>query len=72
MTKQLRQWRGFLLGLVIFLTMLALSFRFANGRIIWTFLQETPPLVTALVLTGALICWVWLSLCAASPYGARR
>src|SRR5438105_13513715 len=57
MTKQLLRWRGILMGLAIFLTMLPLSFRFANGRITWTFLQETPPHVTALVCLGALTCW---------------
>jgi hypothetical protein len=57
MTKQLLRWRGVLMGLAIFLTMLPLSFRFANGRITWTFLQETPPRITALVCLGALTCW---------------
>jgi hypothetical protein len=57
MTKQLLRWRGILMGLAIFLTMLPLSFRFGNGRIRWTFLQETPPLGTVLVCLGALSCW---------------
>lgn len=57
MTKQLLRWRGILMGLAIFLTMLPLSFRFDNGRITWTFLQEVPPLATALVCLGALSCW---------------
>jgi hypothetical protein len=57
MTKQLLRSRGILMGLAIFLTMLPLSFRFANGRITWTFLQENPPVVTALVCLGALTCW---------------
>jgi hypothetical protein len=57
MTKQLLRWRGILMGFAIFLTLLPLSFRFAKGRITWTFLQEAPPHVTALVCLGALTCW---------------
>ena len=57
MTKQLLRWRGILMGLAIFLTLLPLSFRFANGRITWTFLQETSHPITALVCLGALTCW---------------
>jgi hypothetical protein len=57
MTKQLLRWRGILMGLAIFLTMLPLSFRFSDGRITWTFLQEAPSHVTALVCLGALSCW---------------
>ena len=57
MTKQLLRWRGLLMGLALFLTMLPLSFRFDNGRITWTFLRETPPQTTVLVCLGALSCW---------------
>jgi hypothetical protein len=57
MTKQLLRWRGILMGFAIFLTMLPLSFRFDNGRITWTFLQETPPQATVFVCLGALTCW---------------
>jgi hypothetical protein len=72
MTKQLRRWRGILLGLAIFLTMLPLSFRFANGRITWTFLEETPLHVTALVWTEAPICWVGFLYVRHRLMGARR
>lgn len=57
MTKRLLRLRGVLMGLALFLTMLPLSFRFDNGRITWTFLQEGPPQATALVCLGALACW---------------
>jgi hypothetical protein len=57
MTKQLLRWRGILMGLGIFLTMLPLSFRFDNGRITWTFLHELPPLAAALVFLAAFSCW---------------
>src|SRR5262245_33984761 len=57
MTKHLLRWRGILMGLAIFLTMLPLSFRFDNGRITWQFLHETPPLGAALVVLAALSCW---------------
>jgi hypothetical protein len=57
MTKQLLRWRGILMGLAIFLTLLPLSFRFTGGRIIWTFLEDTPPLAAALVILGAVVCW---------------
>lgn len=57
MTKRLLRWRGILMGLAMFLTMLPLSFRFDNGRITWRFLQDAPPEATALVCLGALACW---------------
>lgn len=57
MTKQLLWWRGVLMGLAIFLTMLPLSFGFHNGRITWKFLDSTPPLGAALVCLAALTCW---------------
>jgi anti-sigma factor RsiW len=57
MTKQLLRWRGILMGLALFLTMLPLSFRFDNGRITWRFLQDFPPEAMAVVCLGALSCW---------------
>jgi hypothetical protein len=57
MTKQLLWWRGILMGVAIFLTLLPLSFRFNDRQITWTFLQEAPPLLTALVCLGAVTCW---------------
>jgi hypothetical protein len=56
MTKQLLWWRGILMGVAIFLTLLPLSFRFNDRQITWTFLQEAP-LLTALVCLGAVTCW---------------
>jgi len=57
MTKKLLWWRGTLMGFAIFLTLLPLSFRFSGRQITWTFLQEAPPLETALVCLGAVSCW---------------
>jgi len=57
MTKQLLYWRGILMGIAIFLTMLPLSFGFHNGRITWAFFEPAAPLATALVCVGALACW---------------
>jgi hypothetical protein len=57
MTKQLLRWRGILMGLAIFLTLLPLSFRFDNDRITWTFLRDTPVYGTVLVCLTALACW---------------
>ncbi len=57
MTKRLLRWRGILMGLALFMTMLPLSFRFDNGRITWRFLQDMPPEATAVVCLGALACW---------------
>ena len=57
MTKQLLRWRGILMGLAIFLTMIPLSFRFDDGGITWSFLHEAPPLAMALVCLGALSSW---------------
>ena len=57
MTKRLLLWRGILMGLAMFMTLLPLSFRFDNGRITWRFLQDMPPEATALVCLGALACW---------------
>jgi len=56
MTKQLLLWRGILMGLAIFLTMLPMSFRFDHGEVTWTSLHEMP-LATALVCLGAVGCW---------------
>lgn len=57
MTKQLLRWRGILMGLAIFLTLLPLSFRFDNDRITWTFLRDAPGYVAALIGLAALSCW---------------
>ena len=57
MTKQLLRWRGILMGLAIFLTMVPLSFGFDDGGIYWTFLRQAPPLAMALVCLGAVGCW---------------
>jgi hypothetical protein len=57
MTKKLLHWRGILMGLAIFLTVLPLSFRFDDGRITWTFLHDLPRVATALVCLAALSCW---------------
>ena len=56
-TKKLLRLRGTLMGLAIFMTLLPLRFRFGDGRIRWTFLQEMPPETTALICLGALACW---------------
>ena len=57
MTKQLLRWRGVLMGLATFLTLLPLSFRFDHGRINGTFLREGPPLAMALVCLAAVSSW---------------
>jgi anti-sigma factor RsiW len=57
MTRKLLRWRGILMGLAIFMTMLPLSFRFDNGRLTWKFLQDMPPEATVLVGLGAIACW---------------
>ncbi len=56
MTKRLLRWRGILMGLAMFLTMLPMSFVFTD-QITWTFMRDMPPAVTALVWLGALACW---------------
>ena len=57
MTKHLLRWRGILMGLALFLTLLPLSFRFDNGRITWTFFQDAPPAATTVILIAAVVCW---------------
>ena len=57
MTRQLLRWRGILMVLAMFLTLVPLTFRFDNGRITWTVLHEAPLLVVALVWLSALGCW---------------
>jgi hypothetical protein len=57
MTKQLLWWRGILMGLAMFLTMVPLSFRFHKGGVSGMFLQEMPVQLTALVCIGAMACW---------------
>lgn len=57
MTKRLLRLRGILLGVAIFLTMFPLSFRFDNGRVTWSFLQDVPLQGAVLVFLGAIACW---------------
>ncbi len=57
MTKRLLRWRGALLGFAIFLTLLLFSQVNKDGRIVWTFLHDTPFYASALVGLGALSCW---------------
>ena len=57
MTKRLLRWRGILMGLAIFLTMLPCSFRFDNDVITWSFLRDMPLGATVLLFLGASICW---------------
>ena len=57
MTKRLLHWRGILMGLALFLTMLPMSFRFDNGGVRWMFLRDMPSEATALVVLAALACW---------------
>ncbi len=56
-TRQLLWWRGTLMGIALFLTLVPLSFGFGPEGITWTFLQKAPPVETALVCLGALACW---------------
>ncbi len=56
MTKKLMRWRGIMMFLAIFLTMLPMSI-VQTGRINWQFLRDMPSPVTALVWVGALACW---------------
>ena len=59
MTKRLLHWRGILMGLALFLTLLPLSFRYDldNGQFTWTYLQDYPLGLKALLGLGALACW---------------
>ena len=57
MTKQLLHWRGVLMGLALFLSLIPLSFRFDNGRITWTFFRDASPAATTVVLVAAVLCW---------------
>jgi hypothetical protein len=56
MTKRLLRWRGILMGVALFLTMLPFSFVF-HKEITWSFLRDMPPAATVLVFLGALVCW---------------
>lgn len=58
MTKRLLRLRGILMSFAIFLTLLPLRFQLDSRQIRWTFPQELPPQVTALVCLAALGCWV--------------
>ena len=57
-TRRLLRWRGILLALATFLTLLPLSFRFDDNRITWTFLGDAPPSAAAFVAVAALASWV--------------
>jgi len=57
MTKRLLRWRGTLMGLAIFFTMLPMSFAFHNHRLTWMFLQDMPPATTSVVCLAAIACW---------------
>jgi hypothetical protein len=57
MTKRLLRLRGVLMSFAIFLTLLPLRFQFDSRQIRWTFLQELPPQVAALICLAALTCW---------------
>jgi hypothetical protein len=57
MTKRLLRWRGILMGLALFLTMLPFSFVFRNQGITWSFLRDMPPAATILAFLAALACW---------------
>lgn len=56
MTKRLLRWRGIMMGLAIFLTMLPMWF-VETDQVRWGFMRDMPPAVTALVWLGALACW---------------
>jgi hypothetical protein len=56
MTKRLLRWRGILMGLAIFLSMLPMSFVHTD-RITWLFMRDMPAAATALVWLTALGCW---------------
>ena len=72
MTKQLLQWRGILMGLAIFFTMVPLSFGFENGRLVWTFRDEVLPLAIALVCLGGTELLDWLSGCSGAAAGLAK
>ena len=57
MTRKLLWYRGILMGIAVFLTLFPLSFRYAGGQITWTYLQEAPPYVTAVIGLAAVTCW---------------
>jgi hypothetical protein len=56
MTKRLLRWRGVLMGLAIFLTLLPMSVVYTD-RISWIFMRDMPNAVTALVWVVAAACW---------------
>jgi hypothetical protein len=56
-TRRLLRWRGVLMGVGIFLTLLPLSFAHIDGRVRWIFLQDAPAGVTVLAGLGAAISW---------------
>jgi hypothetical protein len=56
-TRELLRWRGILMGLAVFLSLLPLSIRFDGRHISWVFLHDAPPQITALVVVAALAAW---------------
>jgi hypothetical protein len=57
-TRQLLRWRSVLMGIAVFLTLMPLSFRFDGRQLVWLFLGDAPPQLTALVALAALGAWV--------------
>jgi hypothetical protein len=50
------RWRGVMMFLAIFLTMLPMSI-VETGRFSWRFLRDMPSAITVLVWLGAVACW---------------
>ena len=57
MTKKLLWWRGTLMGLAIFFTLVPISFGFNHDSITWMFLQQAPAYETIFVCLAALTSW---------------
>jgi hypothetical protein len=57
MTKRLLRWRGFLMGVAIFLTFLPMSILHTD-RVQWIFMRDLPAAITASVWIAAAACWV--------------
>ena len=56
-TKQLLRWRGILMGVASFLTMLPMSFRFDDDRLTWIFMRDMPRAAVIAVMLAAAACW---------------
>ena len=56
LTRRLLRWRGILMGIGIFLMLFPFSVRFGGGQVTWL-LQDAPAYVTAVVWSGAAVCW---------------